>query len=209
MNLKLQVEQLFRSVATSKFDALEKIPAMQRRRLSPLAKLALNSAFNALSNNKVDYIVWASRFGDEAKTLAILQDVLQGETPSPTQFSVSVHNAISGLYSILRNDHTISTSLSATWPEAVVEAYAFLKTQPCASKALIVYYDAPIPDVYVDLDTFESFALAGIVSLEQPNIILNVDKLSVLDPYNNTVEFDAFWEDKSLLQSNQGVWERC
>ncbi|GAB3049377.1 beta-ketoacyl synthase chain length factor [Acinetobacter apis] len=209
MKLQLQVEQLFKSVALNNLHALEKIPAMQRRRLSPLAKLALNSALNVLSNDKVDYIVWGSRFGDEAKTLTILQDVLRGEIPSPTQFSVSVHNAISGLYSILNKDRTRSTSLSATLPEAVIEAYAFLKTQPLSSKALIVYYEAPIPNVYSDLETFESFAVACIVSLDQPNISLNINQLMTLEPSESMAEFESFWGNKTLLQSDKGVWVRC
>jgi hypothetical protein len=44
--------------------------------------------------------------------MGILQDVLTHQTPSPTQFSTSVHNAIADLYSILCQDETISTSLS-------------------------------------------------------------------------------------------------
>jgi hypothetical protein len=40
---------------------------MQRRRLSPLAKLAINAAMQTLAQQS-DYIVWASQYGDEAKT---------------------------------------------------------------------------------------------------------------------------------------------
>ena len=40
---------------------------MQRRRLSPLAKLALNTAISSLDGRSADYIVWVSKYGDEAK----------------------------------------------------------------------------------------------------------------------------------------------
>ena len=207
MELQLQIEQLFKSVATSEFEALKAIPPMQRRRLSPLAKLALNSALNLLQYHQVDYIVWASQFGDEEKTLNILKDILQGEFPSPTQFSTSVHNAIAGLYSILKKDDTISTSLSATWSEAIIEEYAFLKTHS-ARKALVVYYDFPIPHVYTDLTSFEAFSLAGIISLDQPNLSLNLEKIAKLDHDQDAIDFENFWNNPELKHSRQGVWQR-
>ncbi len=105
----LHLAHLTLTHAQPSYAALECIPAMQRRRLSPLAKLALNTAISSLDGRSADYIVWVSKYGDEAKTLNILQDVLNDQTPSPTQFSTSVHNAISGLYSILCQDDTPST----------------------------------------------------------------------------------------------------
>ena len=84
--VRLNISQLNINTVDSTFQALEKISPMQRRRLSFIAKLALNNAIQSLENNKVDYIVWVSQYGDEHKTLKILADVLQDETPSPTQF---------------------------------------------------------------------------------------------------------------------------
>lgn len=101
MMMQLHVSRLNMSLVDQELSAIERIPAMQRRRLSRLAKLALNSAMQTLATQHADYIVWVSQYGDEAKTLNILADVLSEQTPSPTQFSTSVHNAISGLYSIL------------------------------------------------------------------------------------------------------------
>ena len=102
--LKLHLTQPQLVYAQQNYAALEAIPAMQRRRLSSLAKMALHSALVSLDGQPVDYIVWASKFGDEEKTLSILQDVLKAQVPSPTQFSTSVHNAIAGLYYILCQD---------------------------------------------------------------------------------------------------------
>lgn len=210
VKLQLHVQQLYKSVATSELEALQDIPAMQRRRLSPLAKLALNSALNILADNKVDYIVWASQFGDEIKTLNILKDILQGQTPSPTQFSTSVHNAIAGLYSILTKDDTISTSLSATWSEAIIEAYAYLKTTSNAKTALVIYYDAPIPDTYNDLKPFEAFSIAGLIRLDQPNVEFNIGlaKQKSLSGDVDVQEFENFWNNQ-LEQFPCGVWTSC
>ncbi len=130
MMMQLHVSRLNMSLVDQELSAIEHIPAMQRRRLSRLAKLALNSAMQTLDTHDVDYIVWVSQYGDEAKTLNILEDVLSEQTPSPTQFSTSVHNAISGLYSILCRDATPATSLAGSWNDGLIEAYAWLKTMP-------------------------------------------------------------------------------
>src|SRR5690606_27427156 len=105
--LQLNISRLTLSEDGDTFLALEKIPAMQRRRLSSIAKIALNSAIQSLQGIQVDYIVWSSQYGDEEKTLKILKDVLSDQTPSPTLFSTSVHNAVSGLYSIFCQDDTL------------------------------------------------------------------------------------------------------
>lgn len=87
MMMQLHVSRLNLSSIDQELSAIQHIPAMQRRRLSRLAKLALNSVLQALDACNVDYIVWVSQYGDEAKTLNILEDVLRNQTPSPTQFS--------------------------------------------------------------------------------------------------------------------------
>ncbi|MBJ9985581.1 beta-ketoacyl synthase chain length factor [Acinetobacter sp. S40] len=184
--------------------ALESLPAMQRRRLSPLAKMAINIAMQTLEQNPVEYIVWVSRYGDETKTLAILQDVLTSQTPSPTQFSTSVHNAIAGLYSILCKDDTISTSLSCGWSEALIEAYAILKSQPQIKTVLLVYYDAPLPDIYQDQHVFEPFAMSTLIRLEHANVELSaVEQTQQIDALN----FYAFWQDKH--QTKLLGWQKC
>ena len=86
---------------------LSAIDAKQRRRLSPLAKLAL-AARQGLAQTadlaQIDHILWCSSYGDEHKTLAILQDIARDEAPPPTAFATSVHNATAGLYSMLYHD---------------------------------------------------------------------------------------------------------
>lgn len=203
--LKLHITQPQLIDAKQNYAALDAIPAMQRRRLSALAKMALSCALTKLDGQYVDYIVWASLYGDEQKTLDILQDVLQQQTPSPTQFSTSVHNAIAGLYSILCRDATPSTSLSCEWTEALIEAYAILKSTPSAQRVLVVAYDQALPSVYADATEFSAFALAAIVSLENPN--LEVLQLSGSESLES-LAFYQFWQtaevDQSVLR-----WKKC
>ncbi|WP_332605784.1 beta-ketoacyl synthase chain length factor [Acinetobacter sp. ESBL14] len=203
--LKLHLTQPQFIDAQQNYAALDTIPAMQRRRLSALAKMALSSALTSLNGQRVDYIVWASRYGDEQKTLDILQDVLQQQTPSPTQFSTSVHNAIAGLYSILCQDATPSTSLSCEWTEALIEAYAVLKSTATVQRVLVVAYDQALPNVYADAVEFPTFALASIVSLEQPNLeVLQLNGSESLE----SLAFYQFWQAAEVGQSVLR-WKKC
>lgn len=201
----LHLAQLTLTHAQPSYTALECIPAMQRRRLSPLAKLALNSAIGALDGTQADYIVWISQYGDESKTLNILQDILTGQAPSPTQFSTSVHNAVSGLYSILCQDDTPSTSLSCSWTDGLIEAYAILKSMPHVKRVLVVAYDEPLPDIYAESVDFPAFALAAMVSLQRPNLhITNLMQCEAQD----APAFYQFWQSADQSHSAFG-WNKC
>lgn len=206
--IQLNVSQLTISRADGAFPALEKIPAMQRRRLSRLAKLALNSAMQTLDTYKVDYIVWVSQYGDETKTLNILEDVLNDQTPSPTQFSTSVHNAISGLYSILYQDATPATSLAGSWNDGLIEAYAWLKTMPEARQVLLVYYDEPLPELYAEHRSFQAFSMAAMVSLTPENLVLKLGHAAQEAAYfQQALKFSQFWHDSS--QTECDAWCKC
>lgn len=204
----MNISRLVMSRADEVFPALEQIPAMQRRRLSLVAKLALNSAMQVLANQRVDYIVWVSQYGDETKTLKILEDVLHEQTPSPTQFSTSVHNAVSGLYSILCKDATPSTSLAGSWNDALIEAYAWLKTMPEASRALVVYYDEALPELYAEHQPFTAFAMSAVVSLQPENLKLDLSHHSYKQTYfQQALQFYHFWQDDSQFES--AAWTKC
>ncbi|NNG77234.1 beta-ketoacyl synthase [Acinetobacter sp. ANC 4277] len=211
--IQINVSPLYMSRADETVPALEQIPAMQRRRLSGIAKLALNSAIQSLNSESVDYIVWASQYGDEHKTLKILADVLQDQTPSPTQFSTSVHNAIAGLYSILCQDATPSTSLAASWSEALIEAYAWLKTTPKPNaRVLLVYYDDALPEIYQEFQPFSGFAMSAIISLEKPNLQLDVNALTHhRHKYLDAQKFYDFWQQSEQNQEHlpTQAWQKC
>lgn len=207
--VRLNISQLNINTVDSTFQALEKISPMQRRRLSFIAKLALNNAIQSLENNKVDYIVWVSQYGDEHKTLKILADVLQDETPSPTQFSTSVHNAVAGLYSILCEDSTPSTSLAGSWNDGLIEAYAWLKTiNQANAKVLIVYYDEPLPKLYTEQQDFDVIAMSAICSLNDENFLLNLAEMSA--ETNAAIEaqqFYTFWQNAN--ETKLFAWQKC
>ena len=207
MMMQLHVSRLNMSLVDQELSAIEHIPAMQRRRLSRLAKLALNSAMQTLATRKVDYIVWVSQYGDEAKTLNILEDVLSDQTPSPTQFSTSVHNAISGLYSILCQDATPATSLAGSWNDGLIEAYAWLKTRPEARQVLLVYYDEALPDIYAEHQPFAAFAMAAMISLAPANLMLTPKHTDATPAYQQALAFNTFWTNPEQTESE--AWTKC
>ena len=207
MMMQLHVSRLNMSLVDQELSAIEHIPAMQRRRLSRLAKLALNSAMQTLDTHDVDYIVWVSQYGDEAKTLNILEDVLSEQTPSPTQFSTSVHNAISGLYSILCRDATPATSLAGSWNDGLIEAYAWLKTMPEAGQVLLVYYDEALPDIYIEHQPFAAFAMAAMISLAPANLMLTPMQMDSTPAYQQALVKNTFWTNPEQTESE--AWTKC
>lgn len=212
--IKLHIAQLSKCCSTDRLDQLEQIPAMQRRRLSSIAKLALNNALQCKADWAVDYIVWTSQYGDEQKTLKILADILQDQGCSPTLFATSVHNAVSGLYSILCADATTATSLAASWSEALLEAYSYLKTHITAKRVLVLYYDEALPEIYAEYQAFEGFSLAAIVSLvaeqntDQTGLVLDPSQIDSTITYHHEAQhFYDFWCDAANKQ--QGAWQKC
>lgn len=130
--------------------SLSAVPPMVKRRLSKLTKLAFHSAMAIQPDAKIPCI-FASRHGDLHKTLELLQHVAEKQSLSPTLFALSVHNAISGQYSIFSRNQADSNAIAAgadSLHYAVMEAGARLLTEPDLQEILVVYADEPVPDVY-------------------------------------------------------------
>ena len=132
---------------------LSHVPAMARRRLGRLAKMAVLVADDVLQqqgSQATDLpVVWASRYGDAEKSLALLRSQVAGEPLSPTAFGLSVHNGVGAQHSILRGmvSNAICVASSGSVPEAgVVEALGLLADG--ASDVMLVCYDEPLPSEY-------------------------------------------------------------
>lgn len=152
---------------------LSHIPAMARRRLGPLARwvIAVADAVVAQAAATDLPVVWASRYGDAEKSLALLQAQAAGEALSPTAFGLSVHNGIGAQHSILRGmrANAISVASSDYAPEAgVTEALGLLHEG--APQVMLVCYDAPLPAPYADFHggPQAAFAWAVLLALAVP-----------------------------------------
>lgn len=109
--------------------ACDFVPAMQRRRLSRLARIVMHAAWPLCADDEQLPFVYASRHGETTRTFAMLEDIARDAPLSPTQFGLSVHNAIAGQWSILRGQRGESVALAGendTFEHAIVEAAALL-----------------------------------------------------------------------------------
>ncbi|OOG84396.1 MULTISPECIES: beta-ketoacyl synthase chain length factor [Pseudomonas] len=125
------------------------LPAMQRRRLSRLARMAFSVGW-PLAEGRPDLpLVFISRHGETPRTFEILKDLAADQPLSPTQFSLSVHNAVIGLWSIMRGETSEMTALAATGDgleHGVLEAVALLNEGSPA--VLLVITEEQPPQVY-------------------------------------------------------------
>jgi hypothetical protein len=89
------------------------VEPVQRRRLGPLARMMLHVGHECVRDVPQARLVFASRHGELGYAVQMLRSLAAGEPLSPTLFSLAVHNAASGLFSILRADRSESTALAA------------------------------------------------------------------------------------------------
>ena len=141
-------------VTTKSVPPLSEMPAMMRRRIEPLGRVALQAAYWAQGDAPTGPVVLASRWGEIERSVGMLEQLAAGEALSPTAFSLSVHNAIGALFSIARKDKNNYQAVSAGpfSAEAGFAEAAGLLTDG-AEQVLLVYFDAPLPEAYAGFDT--------------------------------------------------------
>ena len=89
------------------------VPAMQRRRLTRLARMSFAAAWPLAQGNAQVPMIFGSRHGETPLTFSLLQSLAQHEALSPTQFGLSVHNAVAGQWSIQRADTSETCAVAA------------------------------------------------------------------------------------------------
>jgi hypothetical protein len=146
-------------------ELLASVPKMLKRRLSPLAKIVFCAANQCIGEHINVPAVFSSSHGELAKSFSMMEMLEAGEEISPTAFSLSVHNAIAGLFSIAWKNQLQSTMVASGeegLAAAFIEALGLL--QEGAEQVLLVFYDEPLVDFYPSepfkLATDESRALA-------------------------------------------------
>jgi hypothetical protein len=149
--------------------SLKKIPLMLRRRFTAIGKYSVEAATPLLSENEHIPLVFASRHGDVDLTLSLLNDISNDEPLSPTGFSLAVHNAVSGLFSIARNDKSATTAISASdnlIPLALLEAVTQLQE---SEHVLCIICESVLPDIYKPFASSSPFtyAIAIVLSREE------------------------------------------
>jgi hypothetical protein len=149
------------------------MPAMLRRRVGFLGRMALEVAYECLGQEAGVPTVFCSRHGEVARAVGLLGDLARGEPLSPTAFGLAVHNASAGLFSIARADranHVAVAAGPATLEHAVIEACSLLTDG--APMVLLVACDAPLPGLLASFEDCDeqpfAFAWAMVAAGERP-----------------------------------------
>lgn len=154
--------------------SLQQIPPIKRRRLNGLSRMAMHSSLECLQHAKIEpsdvFTVFASQHGELNRTVNIVNDLVQNEDISPKDFSLSVHNASLGLFSIFNKNKNVGTSIAAnhdTFGFALLESYNILKNNP-DKKVLLTCFDMQVGQPFDRLQPRPepSYSLALVLSLE-------------------------------------------
>lgn len=144
------------------------LPPMQRRRLSPLARMVFHVAWPLAEQYPKQPVIFCSRHGETPRNLELLKQMAQREELSPTRFSLSVHNAIIGLWSIFRQDDSEMTAISGAedgLEHAVLEAQLMLNAG--AQSVLLVIAEEQQPELYAPWITDVPAPYALALQLQQ------------------------------------------
>ncbi|ALM83388.1 beta-ketoacyl synthase chain length factor [Bordetella sp. N] len=168
------------------------LPAMQRRRLSALARMVVGSAWPLAQKGEALPMVYASHHGETSRGFELLQNLAKDEPLSPTAFSLSVHNACAGMWSILRHDTTETVALSVQGDgleSAIVEAALLLDAGHPAVLVVLAEETPPVPYTEWIADVPFSYALALRVTAGQdyelafsrPDTVADTDAAAATD----------------------------
>ncbi len=150
------------------------LPALQRRRLSRLARMTLETAWPLCGDDEQLPFVFGSHHGETPQTLALLSDIVDGQPLSPTRFGLSVHNAIAGQWSILRGQRGESSAIAGeadTFEHAVVEG--LLQLAAGVPAVLVVVAEELPPTAYAPWIADVPFSYAVALRLGKPD--MNMD----------------------------------
>ncbi|UTA48713.1 beta-ketoacyl synthase chain length factor [Simiduia sp. 21SJ11W-1] len=136
------------------------VPAMMRRRLNGVGRQVAAVSWDMIAEGSTEPMVFASRHGDQGRTLQLMGELNAGEPLSPAAFSMSVHNAVAGVLSIAKKARGPMTALAAhdqLVSSAVLEAWGQLMAG--AASVLVVIYDQPLPEAYGASEPLPAYAL--------------------------------------------------
>lgn len=126
------------------------VPPMLRRRLTRWGRMALETACACADDVDAETpVLFSSRHGDTQRTFSLLQNLADAEPLSPTAFSLSVHNASLGIYTIVQQALGPSLAMAAgkeSLAHAMLEAYGLLAAG--AKQVLLVHTDDLLAEFY-------------------------------------------------------------
>jgi hypothetical protein len=145
-----------------------------RRRAGLLGKMALEVAYRCLGSKTNVPAIFCSRHGEASRSVDLLLDLARNSPLSPTAFSLSVHNATAGLFSIARSDHAASIGVAggkSSVEHGVIETCGLIAAgEP---QVLLVVYDCPLPKIYAEFQDCREvpFAWAWLMQPPRDNVV--------------------------------------
>jgi len=137
-----------------------------RRRTNPVGRCALAAASTLGHVRDARYVI-STRHGEFERTVSILESLAERATPSPADFSMSVHHALAGLLSIEAKNTQGHSAISAG-PESfcfgMLEAAASIVERP-DQPVIYVYYDEFPGGGFADLLAERDRQLPVVVAL--------------------------------------------
>lgn len=127
------------------------LPMMTARRLSSGSKLAVDCGLTMLRRHDIDAILYTSRHGELERNYRILCALATGQSVSPTDFALSVHNSAVGNLTIAAKKAITTSSLSAgrdTFQQGLCEVVGLLRAG--YQRVLLVDFDGFLPEFYHD-----------------------------------------------------------
>jgi len=125
------------------------MPPMLRRRAGRLGRMALEAAYACTTERGMIPSVFCSRHGNASSAAELLTTLARNEALSPAVFSLSVHNAIGGLFSIAAGSTLPFTAIAGgvdSVASGVIEACGLLADG--VPEVLLVVYDESLPAIY-------------------------------------------------------------
>ncbi len=185
------------------------VPPAMRRRLGRLGKISLNIASKLVEKNGYMPSIFCSRHGEIQTTIQMLKELVWNDEISPTKFSLSVHNAISGIFTIANKDDLPTTAITAGAQDLIncfYEAYGQLKSG-VAEQVLCMIYDEPIPEEYQHYCPLPShpFAIGFVLSLSGINGIKCSLKSSQPEQEVNVSDLMTLEFVKNLILKNESI----
>lgn len=163
------------TIASVDKPGLAEIPAMQRRRLGDLARTVFHVLARCADAGAQEPVIFSSYMGEIGRTQDILGAIAANEPVSPASFSLSVHNAIGGQWSLIQGVKAPMVALappSNSPVPALLEAAGMLLEGEYAA-VNVVYYEEPYPQFYAPFMQGPSAVTALALRLRPSEAYLN------------------------------------
>ncbi len=146
--VKIEKVAVWRSSASQPKPEVDFVPPLMRRRLTGVECAALSVAHSVWPQPAPEEglpLVFASRWGEIGTTLKLMNQMHETGEMSPAGFSVSVHNAAPGAFSLLLHSRAEYTAIAAR--ERTIAA-GWLEALSRRRRVVFVYAEEATPEFY-------------------------------------------------------------